>query len=237
MKLITWNCQGAFRKKASFILAHKPDILVIQECEHPDKLNFNSDFLQPIDTLWFGDNNHKGLAVFSYGDYKLKLLEQHNPEFKFIAPISVQAGKKDFTLLPVWANNSKDPQNRYIEQVWKAINYFDEDLLNDRTIITGDFNSNAIWDNQHNNGSHTDVVNKLSAKNIHSIYHKYFSEYHGKESVPTFYLQRNKNKPYHIDYCFLSQDLYALVNKFEIGSYDKWRAHSDHSPLFVEFNI
>lgn len=33
MRLITWNCQGAFRNKASVILKHKPDILVIQECE------------------------------------------------------------------------------------------------------------------------------------------------------------------------------------------------------------
>ena len=42
MRLITWNCQGAFRKKVDVILTQKPDILVVQECEHPDKLLFNS---------------------------------------------------------------------------------------------------------------------------------------------------------------------------------------------------
>lgn len=31
MKLILWNCQGAFRKKAEIILTFNPDILVIQE--------------------------------------------------------------------------------------------------------------------------------------------------------------------------------------------------------------
>jgi hypothetical protein len=39
MKIITWNCNMAFRKKADLILAHKPDILIVPECEHPDKLN------------------------------------------------------------------------------------------------------------------------------------------------------------------------------------------------------
>jgi exodeoxyribonuclease III len=30
----------AFRKKADFILTYKPDILIVPECEHPDKLLF-----------------------------------------------------------------------------------------------------------------------------------------------------------------------------------------------------
>lgn len=31
----------AFRKKADFILTYKPDILVVPECEHPEKLVFS----------------------------------------------------------------------------------------------------------------------------------------------------------------------------------------------------
>lgn len=51
MKLITWNCQGAFRKKADIILLQQPDILVVQECEHPDNLVFNSTTQRPNDFL------------------------------------------------------------------------------------------------------------------------------------------------------------------------------------------
>ena len=58
MRLITWNCQGAFRKKANIILTQQPDILVVQECEHPDKLVFSSTTQRPNDFLWFGDNKH-----------------------------------------------------------------------------------------------------------------------------------------------------------------------------------
>lgn len=58
----------AFRKKAHVILEQKPDILVIPECEHPDKLQFTSNTIMPADILWFGKNLNKGLAVISFCD-------------------------------------------------------------------------------------------------------------------------------------------------------------------------
>ena len=63
MKIITWNCNMAFRKKANHILAYKPDILVVPECEHPDKLKFSNDIPKPTDILWFGENKNKGAGA------------------------------------------------------------------------------------------------------------------------------------------------------------------------------
>ena len=57
------------------------------------------------------------------------------------------------------------------------------------------------------------MVDRLAGKNIYSVYHKHLNQEQGKESHPTFFLQRNKNKPYHIDYCFASADLYDKVKK------------------------
>jgi len=74
MRIITWNCNMAFRKKADIILAHKPDILVVPECEHPDKLKFNADTPKPNDVLWFGSNQNKGLGIFSYCDLNLRCM-------------------------------------------------------------------------------------------------------------------------------------------------------------------
>lgn len=56
----------AFRKKAKFILTEQPDILVVPECENPDKLIFENDLNKPTDLFWFGQNPNKGLGVFSY---------------------------------------------------------------------------------------------------------------------------------------------------------------------------
>ena len=69
----------AFRKKADLILAHQPDIVVVPECESPDKLKFNADTPKPTDMLWFGSNENKGLGIFSYNGFKLKLHRSHNP--------------------------------------------------------------------------------------------------------------------------------------------------------------
>ena len=45
-----------------------------------------------------------------------------------------------------------------------------ENLLeNENVILTGDFNSNTIWDRKRRIGNHSDVVEKLEEKNIESI--------------------------------------------------------------------
>jgi hypothetical protein len=111
----------AFRKKAAFILPYNPDIAVISECENPEKLKFPSELRNYRPTfLWYGTNPHKGLGVFSYGDYRFQLLDCHNPSFKNILPIAVTGGKIDFTLFAVWANNPADKDGQYVTQVWKV---------------------------------------------------------------------------------------------------------------------
>ena len=237
MKLITWNCQGAFRKKADNILTLNPDILIVQECEHPDKLRFGAMIPRPNDYYWHGDSHHKGLGIFSYSDYKIELLSVFNPEFRYILPFRVTGNGQSFSLLAIWAmDNKENYEARYIGQIWLAINYY-TNLLDNSIILIGDFNSNKIWDYKDRVGNHSDVVRKLGDKNIHSIYHKHFNSEHGKEQHPTFFLQRNQNKRNHIDYCFASADFIEKVNEVEIGTYENWITYSDHSPLIINFTL
>ena len=234
MKIITWNCNMAFRKKADFILAHKPDILIVPECEHPDKLKFNTETPKPTDILWFGMNRNKGIGIFSYTKFKFKLLNTHNPNLRMIIPIGVTGGKYDFTLYAIWANNPEDPDGQYIEQVWKAIQHYDQDL-NNTTILIGDFNSNSIWDRKHRESNHSNVVKFLESKDIFSSYHLFHKQIQGKEKHPTLYMYRHQDKPYHIDYCFVSKDIARKIKSVEIGDFDFWSKHSDHVPVIVTF--
>jgi exodeoxyribonuclease III len=235
MKIITWNCNMALRKKAEFILIHKPDILIVPECECPDKLLFNENLPKPTDMLWFGTNQNKGLGIFSYSDSRFKLLDTHNPEFKMIIPIDVKGGQYDFTLYAIWANNPGDPDGHYIEQVWKAIKHYDKNLTNKKTMLVGDFNSNTIWDRKHRESNHSNVVQYLEGKGIFSSYHLYHKQSQGKEAHPTLYMYRHKDKPYHIDYCFVSADLAERIQSVEIGEYEFWMPYSDHVPVIVTF--
>ena len=226
----------AFRKKAAFILFHKPDILIVPECEHPEKLQSIPMIPVPNDMLWFGSNKNKGLGIFSYNDFKLKLLRNHNPDLKMIIPIAVTGLDTKFTLYAIWANNPTDPDGQYVEQVWKAIHHYDKKLRNKQTVLIGDFNSNTIWDRKYRAGNHSNVVKRLEEKGIFSCYHWHHKQVQGKEEHSTFYLYKHKDKPYHLDYCFASADMIDNIHSVEIGDYDFWKQYSDHVPLIVTFN-
>jgi exonuclease III len=225
----------AFRKKAQLLLAHNPDILVIPECESPAKLKFNTDVPKPTDILWFGNNENKGLGIFSYSNYRFKLRRNHNPDLKMIIPIAVTGGEFDFTLYAIWANNPDDPDGQYVEQVWKAIHHYDRHLNNKPAMLIGDFNSNTIWDRKYRKGNHSHVVNRLGRKGITSCYHLHHNQVHGKEEHPTFYLYKHKDKPYHLDYCFVSKDMAGKIQSVEIGDHEIWTPYSDHVPVMVTF--
>jgi exodeoxyribonuclease III len=237
MKVITWNCNMAFRKKARLILTLKPDILIIPECEHPDRLKFSSDIIIPNDILWFGINQNKGLGVFSYNNLRLKIIDTYKPEIRTIVPIGVTGGPIDFTLYAIWANNPTDKDGKYIQQVWKAINYYDNQLLNTKTMLIGDFNSNSIWDRKHRESNHSNVVMRLEEKGIYSSYHLFYEQIQGKEEHPTLYMFRHLDKPYHIDYCFVSMDLAKKIKSVEIGEFENWIQYSDHVPVSVTFDL
>ncbi|HWR32915.1 MAG TPA: endonuclease/exonuclease/phosphatase family protein [Chitinophagaceae bacterium] len=236
MKIITWNCNMAFRKKAEFILKYKPDIAIIPECEHPDKLKFKPGAILPTDIFWQGTNLNKGLGVFSYSYYKFQLPDVYNSDFRTILPLLVTGGKVDLVLFAVWANNPEDPSYQYIGQVWKAINFYTQLLRRKKIIIAGDFNSNTIWDKPRREGNHSTVVEFLERKKIYSTYHKFFNQTQGKEEHNTLFMYRHKNKPYHVDYCFASADLISKLSNVEIGNHIDWCKHSDHTPLTITFN-
>jgi exonuclease III len=227
----------AYRKKAGLLLAHKPDIVVIPECEHPDKLKFETGIPIPNDVFWFGNNHHKGLGVFSYGNYKFRINDTHNPDFRTILPLTVTNHKLEFTLFAIWANNPTDKGLEYVGQIWKAINHYSELLKNKKTILVGDFNSNTNWDKPKREGNHSTVVDFLAKRGIHSTYHKFHNQTQGKEKHDTWFMYRHKDKPYHLDYCFASDDFIKRMSKVEIGRHKDWCKHSDHTPVIVTFDI
>lgn len=226
----------AFRKKLPVIADLKPDIVIVPECERPDRFQFDLYSQKPTDILWHGSNPNKGLAVFSFSEYRFKLLDCHNDSLKTILPILVTGKDFEFVLFAIWANNPMEKGGQYIEQVWKAIHFY-EDLLDRNTLLIGDFNSNTIWDKQHRESNHSSVVQKLAEKGIHSVYHLFYKQEHGKENHPTFFTYRHQDKPYHIDYCFASDYFVKRLQHVEVGSYEKWTAYSDHKPLIVTFKI
>jgi len=186
--------------------------------------------------LWFGDNRKKGIGIFSHSDFELELHEEYNPLFKYVIPIKVK-GPLEFNLIAIWAmNDLQEVRKRYIGQVYSAITHY-KALLDEPTVIMGDFNWNVIWDAKPDYplyGTLTDIIKILEGKKIRSVYHEFYNEAFGKETKSSLFMYHRKNRPYHVDYCFASTDFEVV--SVEVGNFDDWIGKSDHMPIIVTFD-
>ncbi len=233
MKLVTWNCSGAFRTKCNVIEnEYQPDILVVQECEDPARStrayrDWSGDY------LWHGKNKNRGIGVFDRAGVGLKRLRWSDDELESFLPCQLGNGVK---ILGVWTKHANSPNFRYIGQFWKYLQKHREKLASaESAVIAGDFNSNACWDEWDRWWNHSDVVRELSEIGIESFYHRYFGEAQGEETRPTLYHLRRREKAYHVDYIFgsiglISNDSLAV----SVGLVDEWLEHSDHMPLIAQ---
>lgn len=236
MKIVTWNCNGALRRKFQTLSELEADIYIIQECENPANIE-HSDYQKWAENhLWIGNSKNKGLGIFASSRLEIKLLDWTNSyldhSVKHFLPCSVNG---DFDLIGVWTHRNNSPNFGYIGQFWKYLQL--HKLKFKKTVIAGDFNSNVIWDEWDRWWNHSNVVSELNEIGIKSLYHSFSGELQGKESRPTLFHQRNLNKSYHIDYIFGSSEFAENLKKIEIGSLEKWFPLSDHLPVISEFDI
>jgi endonuclease/exonuclease/phosphatase family metal-dependent hydrolase len=84
------------------------------------------------------------------------------------------------------------------------------------------------------NGNHSHVTVLLSEFEISSVYHNLNQIEHGKEIDPTLFLLKNRDKPYHIDYCFASNYMIKDKTTIQIGVYEDWIKISDHMPVIID---
>lgn len=222
----------AFRKKSEAIMALNPDIVVIQEAEHPTKMNGSNLYPVIKDSIWLGDNSNKGLAILSFSSYKLSLSPVHSSDLKFVAPIII-SGPTTFTLFAVWACHDK--YLTYNGVIKFAIKQY-QDVIKDPCVVIGDWNANAIWDSKTGEGFSFNA-NSLTTKGMTSAYHSWFNEAYGRETRPTYYHRKRENEKFHIDYCFLSPQLRNKLGSVAIGSFDDWQKLSDHMPLIIDLNL
>lgn len=91
------------------MLALKPDILVVPECENPEVCKEKIWLSHFAAWRWFGDNKHQGVGLFCCQEYEITECEWFDPQIKFIKPYHIKGDKGEFTMIPVWANNAQSP--------------------------------------------------------------------------------------------------------------------------------
>lgn len=248
MKFISWNCNGALRKKTEFIDSYSPDILVIQKCEDPSR-STKAYQSWAGDYLWHGDNKNKGIGIFARngygverlnwsGEFTLTGIQSKSPaltwtseELKSFLPCIING---EYTLLGVWTKANDSSSIGYMGQFWKYLQIHKADLIGDKIIICDDFNSNTIWDEPGRWWNHSDVVRELADIGLQSVYHHINNEMQGEETQKTLFLQKNPSKAYHIDYFFVSEDL-LKSSTVELGKPEQWLECSDHAPIIYGY--
>lgn len=241
LRIVSWNCCMNFRSKFQKIVSfYDPDILIIPECETPATTNPNKadeykkykEFA--VNYQWIpGLIDSKGLGIFAKPGVTLEPLDWGNGGHEFFLPVRVN---DTFNLVAVW------PYIPYVKEILPYLELNAENI-NNQTIIAGDFNSSVELDRR--NGDKKQPCRKMIAllkeKGLESAYHHKTGEEPGKETTPTFFLHRNEELPFFIDYCFLNPDWLVDI---EIGSKEKWDApvkvnevSSDHMPIIVDIEI
>lgn len=229
MRIVTWNCGGAFRRKWSALAALGADLSIIQECEDPSQAKDAEYQRWATGHAWVGPTKNKGLGVFPRPGLSVSPVELDVGHLGLFLPCLVE---DDWPLLAVWTLQAELRPNSYIGQLWQLLQAHRSILHHPGAMLVGDLNSNARWDAHYPNGNHSDVVRELAAIGLHSAYHAHHDEVHGAEPVPTFYLQRKLAKPYHIDYAFTGPQW--TVMHVEVGTPARWLQYSDHMPVVVD---
>lgn len=221
MRIVSWNCNGAFREKYKLVKALEADVYVIQECEKPEKYyEFVADFCPNY--IWTGEKESKGLCVFAKDG--IQMVKNDWKSYCLRHFLSARINNA-FDLLGVWTGAP------YIEEyyIYQTINL---DRYSKNLIIAGDFNSNAKWDKEHGSRNHSAVVRQLEQLSLASAYHYVTGEKQGEETKDTFYMYRKKEKGFHIDFCFANTE---RILDFRILQDDFWLNYSDHLPLQLDF--
>jgi exonuclease III len=230
MKIVTWNCSGAFRRKLDQIDELQADVLVIQECEDPAQST--ADYAAWAGRhIWAGRNKNKGLGVFVKGGHSIAPLDWPNYGIEQFLPVRID---DEFDLLAVWTKQVGGSAFSYIGQFWTYLQAHKANIAH-ATLICGDFNSNNIWDRPRRIWNHSECVRELDEIGFSSLYHLAANEPQGHESTPTFFLHRNLKKRYHIDYAFAHRSRIPKPwSKFQIGDPSDWLRHSDHMPVIID---
>ncbi|WP_022950238.1 endonuclease/exonuclease/phosphatase family protein [Leucothrix mucor] len=247
MKIASWNCGGALRKKLDQADSLSADILIIQECEDPAR-STHAYREWAGNYLWLGDSKNKGIGIFPKNGHRVTALNwsgkfeiagiKHpsgswtTEALKLFLPFSIN---DDYKVLGVWTKGADSQAFAYIGQLWKYLQIHRQQLSGPRQLIMGDLNSNAIWDKSDRWWNHSNVIEELAELGLSSVYHWQHGENQGEESLATFFLYRRMAKAYHIDYAFASKDLLDRCT-LDVGIPEDWLTVSDHVPITLKLD-
>jgi len=222
IRLVTWNCcRGTFDSKWQRLLGLQPDLAVLQECATPTATASS--------TAWFGSNPKQGIAVVAQPPFHVSAEPaREGSRSMFAARVK---GPVSFTVVAVWAQL----EPTYSEALRRGLTVYRDVLLAGPSILIGDLNSSAAWDDRHGRNDHRELDVALHEEfGLVSAYHMATGEPAGLESRPTHFWRWHEAGPFHLDYCYLPERWCAGLKSVTVGTFEAWAGASDHRPVVVD---
>jgi exodeoxyribonuclease-3 len=232
LRIVTWNANRSFGRKLPALLALRPDVAVIQECEREVAVPEGATF------AWVGRQPRNGLGVLGFGAHAVALDSAFDPRLQWVAPVGV-GGPIPFALIAVWSYGPRatefHPMEPRASQVQQALTLYAPLFRDAPAVFAGDFNNNVTWDR----GRPDDwavTAERLEGAGLVSAYHAARGVPYGAEPEPTIYWRdrRADGPTFHIDFCFVPAAW--RIRSVSVGTFDDWVAPglSDHVPLVVD---
>ena len=227
MRIVTWNCnRGDIEAKLEKLQDLCPDVVFIQESRKP------STQLAPSQ-LWRGENEKQGVAAFGFNGYNLRECEILDGTHPVTIPFFIE-GNVNLFVLGIWAKQAPT----YVKCIWKMVDLYHNQLVKHESLVMGDFNSSAIWDQKYSSCSHSMLVERLEQDfKLVSSYHSFNCVAQGSEKSPTIYWMYKEDRPFHIDYCFIPEHWATKLQDVSVGKYNPYKKLSDHRPLVIDVDL
>jgi exodeoxyribonuclease III len=231
MKLVAWNCCTRDEKAAAYLRGLGTDVAALSEVG-------TSGIGEGVDWHWNGGLEDRGVAIAAFSGSFSEV--QVTPARWGVAGLH----DSGISLLGLWSSPAeKANATTCAAEVVSAVHASADLLTQHPGVVAGDLNSFSF------DKPFGKAIDALAELGYISLYHHRTGELLQSktphpETTPTFYMQWNKAKPYHIDYCFVSEKLLDRVTGFEIGGYDQTVKDgdgnviiSDHVPLVLDLDV
>lgn len=224
MRLLTWNCfRGDIDQRVERLRSFDADLIALQECRRPPE--------PPEGAVWRGTLEQQGVAVVST-DAALRIEALGVPPGlpSTVLPVIVHS-PEPFILINMWAF----PDSTYEAFAMRALSMC-AGGVSLPMVVMGDFNSTPIIESQRRTSR--ELLRRLQGEfGLVSAYHTHLGVEHGRELHATFFMNRQENRPFHLDYCFVPERWAPRITDVRVGSFDQWQGDSDHTPLVVDLEL
>jgi hypothetical protein len=227
VRVVVWNLRSGTDAKWDVLQGLGPDIAVLPEAARAPRRAAPSLLGPGVEWHWVGNHEAKGLAVASFGRPSV------------VAPVevtgrwSVGARLDGLFVLGIWSCPSGGGYGR---EVMRALDAYQRRLRRGPAVVAGDFNIDPSGSEERRGAWFSRLLQRFGRLGLHSAYHVHLGEPFGAETRPTYFHYRHRERPFHIDFCFVSEALLERVRHVEVGLYDDWvgAGLSDHVPVIVD---